>query len=134
MGVQNPTLNIFGQVNNTANQTLTSATLTLLTSIVSPSTLPAGTYKVGFTGEFQSVSSGATITAQLFVNGVADADTSRTIAPFDAGALSAFSAQGVIAFEQFITITAGQTFEVRDSRSAGNAVAGERTMTWLKVL
>lgn len=132
MSVINPIQLIYGEAATAATQNLTSTTPTLLASIVSPA-LPAGQYLVWFSGSFNSPSAGATITAQLFNNTVADANTLMTISPFDGGTLSATSATGMLCFNCLITVASGTTFEVRAARSAGTAVAGVRSMTWLKV-
>lgn len=114
----------------TANATTTSGTDALITGMtITPA---AGNYIVWFSSSVISNNAGAIITVSLYINGVQKADSVRTLAPFDGGALSALTARCGVSIQGLATVNGSQTIEVRWNTSGGTATCGPRNLLILR--
>jgi hypothetical protein len=123
----------FSQGSSTADQTISSATDTLLTG--TNLTPGAGTYLLVFSASATNVSVGATtnnIYYSVFVNGVEQQHTERVLNAEASISAALGCMTGLIACR--VAPTAGQVVEVRAHRDGTtNWTVHERTMTLMKV-
>lgn len=118
------------EVSNTTDATTTSGTDAVLTTMsITPT---PGSYIAFFNSSMISNSAGAVISTSIYVNSVQIPETLRKISPFDGGALSATTARGIMDCTGTVTVTSGQTVDVRWSTSGGTATCGARTLILLR--
>lgn len=111
--------------------TTTSAAAVLLTSMtLSPA---AGRYFASFSTSVQTAGTANIITCGIYVAGTIVSGTSRTIQPYDGGALAAANASGAVAITKIVTVTAGQTVTIEWATAGGTGTCFSRTLTLLRV-
>ena len=119
------------QVSSVATATTASTTDALLTTMsITPT--PAQ-YLAFFNSSMIADAAGQAISASFYVGGTQVPESLRKIAPADGGALSVGTARGIMDVMGIITVTTGQTVEVRWSTSSGTATCGPRTFVLLRV-
>lgn len=119
------------EVSATGSTSVTTSVAVMNSMTLTPSL--AGSYLAWFSCDIESGVAGAAITVQFYVNAVADASSQRKIIPFSGGTLTSGSGRGTVAFQKVLTVTAGQTIDVRWSSSNNGPTAAARTLTLLKV-
>lgn len=97
-------------------------------------TVPAtGTYLVMFTGAGEVALAGNTLTLGIYLAGTVVANTSRTIAPFDGGALSAGNAISGVASTWIVTATTSQVITIQGSSSANTSILNSGALVVLRL-
>lgn len=119
------------QVTSGTTVTTGSGTDALLTGMTA--TPIAGTYFVMFSGVLQNNTAGDTITVSFYINGVQDATSVRSMAPFDGGALAAGQGSCVGAVQGVYSVNGSQAIAVHWHTSGGTATSFTRSMTLLKI-
>lgn len=118
-----------GEVSSTADVTLATSA-TLLPGITT--TLVVGSYLVWFSASVTSDGTNSISTFGLYVGGTLKADSSRTVQPYDGGALAAASASGSVGINGLVTVTGSTVVQIRASTAAGTAICHQATMNWLR--
>lgn len=122
-----------GRINATSSANITTGTdATIDTMTVTPAL--AGTYRIDFNTDVNSATSGIVVTYSIYVAGVTVAGTQRKIEPFAGGTLTSGSQRIMMTLQEEVTITAGQTIDVRASTSSGTVTVASRTLIWRRVV
>lgn len=116
---------------STSNATTTSATQALLTGMtVTPI---AGTYQVFFDTSAQSTTGGNSITFQIYNNGAAIANSSRTIQFPTATLIDSGYPFSCATQANGVTVNGAQAITVEWSTNGGTATCLNRTLTVMKI-
>lgn len=116
--LQNP---VGTEVSFAANITTTSATDVLLTGMTQ--TPVAGIYFVCFSTWLTHSTAAATATISIYVGGVLNTATIRTVIPFPGGLLTPATLDVLVATNAIVTVNGSQAIEIRWKTSAGTATA-----------
>lgn len=106
----------------------TDALMTTMTITPNP-----GTYIVWFSCDINSAVAGAAISVSLYVGGTQQAVSLRKVIPFSGGTLTSGSGRACVSINQIVTVTTGQSVEVRWSTSNAGPTAAARTLDMLRV-
>lgn len=133
----------YGQVStppiaNTTVSLTTTVTTTSTTAVAMTGTsitvAQVGTYLVIFSTAIQQNIAGDTVSVGIATGGTLDANSVRTVAPFDGGALSAGQASCGLMTHGVYTLAAGTVIQIQWAVNAGTGSVAQRTLTATKII